>query len=262
MRSYCIRACVPVALLSLSVAHVHAEDEHIVAHGQFTALRSSPVIGGRLGLTVQHNPATINVVTRSIMDVRGIVHAEDAADSAPGVTSGGSPGNPAQLMMRGFSGGQVLMLRDGIYYGPTTMVNRPLNTFNLESVQVLKGPSSVLYGQGAVGGTVDVRTRDPAFDAAHANALVSYGSFNTWNAGFGGSVPLSSTLAVRADFSRTSSAGYVSGANPHSNDLTVTALWHPTNDFSARLGVDYLTDRLSTYYGAPLIPAQQGRDMA
>ena len=262
MRSYCVRACVPVVLLGLSVPSVHAEDEHIVAHGQATALRSTPVIGGRLGLTVQHNPATINIITRSVMDLRGIAHADEAADSAPGVTSGGSPGNPAQLMMRGFTAGQVLVLRDGIYYGPTTMVNRPLNTFNLENVQVLKGPSSVLYGQGAVGGTVDIRTRDPVFDAAHANALVSYGSFNTWNAGVGGSIPLSSTFAIRADFSRTSSAGYVQGANPHSNDLTVTALWRPNADFSARLGVDYLTDRLSTYYGAPLVPLRQTGDAA
>ncbi|MCW2267006.1 iron complex outermembrane receptor protein [Gluconobacter cerinus] len=241
-------------------AAAKAKEEHITAHGRAQPLKDSAVIGGRLGLTVQHNPATINVIQRSVMEQRGYAHAEDAADSAPGVSSGGSPGSPAQMMMRGFSGNQVLILRDGIYYGPTTMVNRPLNSFNLESVQVLKGPSSVLYGQGAVGGTVDMRTRDPAFDGPHANALVSYGSFNTWNAGVGGSVPITDTLAIRSDFSRTSSDGYVAGADPHSNDFTTTLLWHPSKKFTARFGVDYLTDRLSTYYGTPLVPLAQVHD--
>ncbi|WP_051537382.1 TonB-dependent receptor plug domain-containing protein [Asaia prunellae] len=200
------------------------------------------------------------MIDRKIISQRGYAQAEQAADAAPGVTSGGSPGNPAQLMMRGFSGNQILILRDGFYFGPTTMVNRPLNAFNLEAVEVLKGPSSVLYGQGAVGGTVDMRTRSPDPDHAHLDTLVSYGSFNSWNAGIGGSIPLSPSLALRSDFSRTSSDGYVKGANPHSNDWTTTLLWHPVRNFSVRLGMDYLTDELSTYYGAPLIPGTAVQD--
>lgn len=234
-----------------------ARDETIETVGRHQRLRATVAVGGRLGLSLQHSPATIDIIQRSVMLERGYTHAEDAADSAPGVSSGGSPGNPAQLLMRGFTGDQILMLRDGIYYGPTTTVNRPQNTFNLESLQIIKGPSSVIYGQGAVGGTVDMTTRDPALDAAHANALVSYGSFNTWNAGIGGSLPLTKTLAIRADFSRTSSDGYVKGADPHSNDLTVALLWKPSNTFTARLGMDYLTDQLSTYYGTPLVPTAQ-----
>ncbi|WP_438382501.1 TonB-dependent receptor [Asaia sp. BMEF1] len=239
-----------------------ASDEYITAHGQSTGLNARPAIGGRLGLSLQHNPASIAIIDQKIISLRGYTQAEQAADAAPGVTSGGSPGNPAQLMMRGFSGNQILILRDGFYFGPTTMVNRPLNAFNLEAVEVLKGPSSVLYGQGAVGGTVDMRTRSPDPDRAHLDALVSYGSFNSWNAGIGGSLPLSSTLAIRSDFSRTSSDGYVKGANPHSNDWTTTLLWHPSQNFSARLGMDYLTDELSTYYGAPLVPGSAVQDRA
>lgn len=233
------------------------EPEEVTTYGKTPMLKMVPAIGGKLGLSIQHSPATINVISHDLMMQRGYAQAEDAADSAPGVTSGGSPGNPSQLMMRGFTGNQILVLRDGIYFGPTTMVNRPQNSFNLESVQILKGPSSVLYGQGAVGGTEDMRTRDPAFDAAHANALVSYGSFNTWNAGIGGSIPITKTLAIRTDFSRTSSDGYVKGADPHSNDFTTTILWKPSEKFSARLSMDYLTDRLSTYYGTPLVDLSQ-----
>lgn len=272
MRS--LRACLltgislapALGLLPLSPAALAQEqgsnDEYITAHGESTGLKARPAIGGRLGLSLQHNPASISIIDQKIISQRGYVHAEDAADFAPGVTSGGSPGNPAQLMMRGFSGNQVLILRDGFYFGPTTMVNRPLNAFNLEAVEILKGPSSVLYGQGAVGGTVDMRTRTPDMDHVRANALLSYGSFNSWNAGIGGSVPLTRTLAIRSDFSRTSSDGYVKGANPRSNDWTTTLLWHPDAKFTARFTVDYLTDNLSTYYGAPLVPGSAVKDAA
>lgn len=231
--------------------------ENIKIQGRQPQLRQTTAIGGKLGLSIQHSPATINVIEHDVMMQRGYAQAEDAGDSAPGVSSGGGPGSPAQFMMRGFTGNQVQILRDGTYFGPTTMVNRPQNAFNLESVQILKGPSSVLYGQGAVGGTVDMRTRNPTFDAPHANALLSYGSFNTWNAGVGGSLPITNTLAIRADFSRTSSDGFVKGADPHSNDFTTTLLWKPTSKFTARLGMDYLTDRLSTYYGTPLVDIGQ-----
>lgn len=237
-------------------------DEYLTARGQSAGLKARAAVGGRLGLSIQHNPASISVIDRKLIVQRGYVHAEDAADSAPGVTSGGSPGNPAQLMMRGFTGNQILILRDGFYFGPTTMVNRPLNAFNLEAVEILKGPSSVLYGQGAVGGTVDMRLRMPDLAKAHADALVSYGSFNSWNAGLGGSIPLSSTLAIRTDFSRTSSDGYVKGADPHSNDWTTTLLWQPSSRFAARVSMDYLTDSLSTYYGTPLVPGNAAGDAA
>lgn len=237
--------------------------EHIVIHHHDVSQTMIPAVGGRLSLTLRHNPATLDVINQKTIKTYGYAHVEEASDSAPGVTSGGSPGNPAQIMMRGFTGSQILMLRDGIYYGPTTIVNRPMNTFNLEDIQILKGPSSVLYGQGAVGGTVDVRSRTPALDdRVHVNTLVSYGSFNTWNAGLGGSIPLTSTLALRADFSRTSSDGYVKGADPHSNDLTLALRWKPSQVFSARLGLDYLTDRLSTYFGAPLVPLDRTGDAA
>nr|WP_243444372.1 TonB-dependent receptor plug domain-containing protein [Acetobacter persici] len=234
-----------------------AGPEYITAYGKTAPLQMAPAVGGKLGLSIQHTPGTLNVVSHDLMMQRGYAQAEAAADSAPGVSSGGSPGSPAQLMMRGFTGNQILVLHDGQYFGPTTMVNRPQNTFNLESVQVLKGPSSVLYGQGAVGGTVDMRSRPPTFDGPHANALVSYGSFNTWNAGVGGSVPITQTLALRTDFSRTSSDGFVKGADPHSDDFTTTLLWKPTEKFTARLSMDYLTDRLSTYYGTPLVDLSQ-----
>lgn len=228
--------------------------EHIKVKARTDSLARQSEIGGRLGLSLQHNPATIDVVGRDVMESRGYLRSTDAAAAAPGVTWGGAPGNPSQFVVRGFLSNQINVLRDGIYLGPTTMVARPLNSFNLDSMQVMQGPASMLYGQGSIGGTIDLVTRKPDLTKRKINFETGYGSFNSVNAGIGVSTPLTKNLAARIDFSRTSSDGYVEGASPHSNDLTASILWAPSRKFRAELGVDYLTDKLSTYYGAPLAP--------
>jgi len=96
------------------------------------------------------------VIDNDEMLGRGFSSVEQAADTLPGVTSGGSPGDLEQFTMRGFTGDQIPSLYNGLYIGPANITNRPQNTFNLASVEILKGPASVLYGQGAVGGVVNV----------------------------------------------------------------------------------------------------------
>lgn len=105
--------------------------------------RAAPT-ASRLGLTVADTPATVNAIEARTMALRGLHSAERAIDSMPGVSSGGAPGSPSQFSMRGFAGNQVTILRDGIYLGPADMTYRSQNTFNLASIEVLKGPGSVL----------------------------------------------------------------------------------------------------------------------
>ncbi len=54
--------------------------------------------------------------------------------------------------MRGFSGNTISVLHDGVRLGASTIVTRNLDTVGLERVEVLRGPASVLYGEGALGG--------------------------------------------------------------------------------------------------------------
>ena len=209
----------------------------------------------RLGLAVRETPATINTISAKTMEVRGYQNVEQAVDSMPGVSSGGAPGSPSQFSMRGFTGDQVTVLRDGIYLGPADMTYRPQNTFNLASVDVLKGPGSVLYGQGSIAGTVNVISKKPTLSGNSFDAVASYGSFATSQAGIGGNFVLSDTLALRADLSRTASHGYVEGARSDSVNGTVALLWKPNPRFDLELSLDYLTDHPSNYYGTPLVPA-------
>lgn len=213
----------------------------------------------RLGLAVADTPASVNAIDARDMQARGLYSAEQAVDTMPGVSSGGAPGSPSQFSMRGFAGNQVTILRDGLYLGPADMTYRSQNTFNLAAIEVLKGPGSVLYGQGAIAGTVNVITKKPMLDANAFDAAASYGRFDTSQSGVGGNVVLGQGLALRADLSRTGSHGFIERDRSDSLNGTLALLWQPAPNFEVLLSLDYLKDHPSRYYGTPLVAADFAR---
>ena len=119
--------------------------------------------GSRLGLRAMDIPASIDVIDSTVMQTRGFQRIGDALETVPGVLAGHHPAAPSSFSVRGFTRSQITVLRDGVWLGPANMVMRPQNAFNLDRVELLRGPASVLNGQGAVAGTVNAVT--PAGDA-------------------------------------------------------------------------------------------------
>ena len=99
-----------------------------------------------------------------------------------GISNGGSGG----IKIRGVGGeptNAVLMMVDGqpqfagIY---SHHVADFYGTENVERVEVLRGPASVLYGSNAMGGVINVITKDAAADGVRTSLTSQYGSYNTW----------------------------------------------------------------------------------
>lgn len=214
----------------------------------------------RLGLSIRETPATIDQIDSAEILTRGFRTVEEATVSLPGVTSGGSPGDPSLFSMRGFIGEQITLLHNGLYLGPANMINRPGNTFNIASIEVLKGPASVLYGQGTIGGTVNVINKHPDFERDSVQFLGSYATFDTVSAGIGGNKILSDNVAARLDASYHRTSGYVDDAPSDSFNVTGALLYKPSDTLSVELSVDFLKDNLSPYFGTPLIPGTAARD--
>lgn len=234
--------------------------EITITAAQIQSLDQFTPTGTRLGLSIQELPATLNVITSDEMLGRGYTSVEEAADSQPGVISGGSPGDLEQFSMRGFTGDEITLLRNGLYIGPEDMVGRPANTFNVASVEILQGPASVLYGSGAIGGAVNVVDKGPSFGAPNLEALLAAGSFGSTSLGIGGGTHIGETIAFRADVSRTATDGYVRGAHAYSNEATGSATWRITPKLALQLSLDYLQDRPSGYFGTPLVPTSFATD--
>jgi len=232
-----------------------ALDTITVTAAKIRSLEQFTPTGSRLGLSAQELPATLDVIDNDEMLGRGFVNVQQAADSQAGVTSGGSPGDQSQFSMRGFTGNQITTLRNGLYIGPSNMTTRDQNSFNVGSVEILKGPASVLYGQGAIAGALNVVDKAPSFGEPQFEALASGGSFGTANVGVGGTTHFGDTVAIRADVSRSSTQGYVERDPSNTTEATVTVLWKATQTLDVQLTVDWLQDHPSDYYGTPLVPA-------
>ncbi len=232
-----------------AVSEVVVTGEHVRWLEEFSAG------GSRLDVWGKEAPATLDVINNATITTRGFLFVEEAANAMPGVTSGGAPGDLENFHIRGFSDTQVTVLHNGIYVGPSDMVNRPQNTFNVESVEILKGPSSVLYGQGAIGGAINVTNKAPSFGKATTNFYGALGSFGTTAIGVGWTGPVKDDLAVRIDASRTSTDGFVDRTHGDSTDVTLTMLWRPRDDLDVQFSLDVLQDHPSGYWGTPLVSA-------
>ena len=132
----------------------------------------------RLGLTVRQIPATVEVISAETMREQGYRTVSEVAQGAVGVTSGDNPAEPAAFSMRGFTNSQINMLYNGIKIGPQNMTSRITDTANLQAVEFLKGPDSLITGEGAAGGATNPTTQKTP-TAAHPQAAAFVSAFIT-----------------------------------------------------------------------------------
>jgi len=210
--------------------------------------------GSRLGLSLRETPASVEVISRAAMDLRGARTLEEALRGAVGVTVGGNPGSPGIASTRGFTGGFITYLFDGGRVSTPTMSNRPQDSFNYERIEVLKGPASVLYGEGGIGGAVNFVPKQADRRSPGTEALLSYGSFGSVRAGVGTGGVLGEAGAYRFDFSHNRSKGWVERTDSKSDHLTAAVSFALAPAVKLDLSLDYLRDDIGAYFGTPLVP--------
>ena len=132
--------------------------------GQDTA-RIAPVVvtATRVPVTIDNSPSAVSVISGEALQREGVKYVADALRRVPGaqIVQTGSYGGSTTLFLRGGESKYVKVLVDGV------PVNDPGGTFdfanlttdNVERIEVVRGPASVLYGADAVAGVVQVFTR-------------------------------------------------------------------------------------------------------
>jgi len=117
-----------------------------------------PLLGDKIPLTVKDTPQSVSVVTQQLLQDQMDNRLEDALKNVPGITlnagEGAARGDTVNL--RGFSAFNDFFL-DGIR--DAAVYNR--DTFDTQSVEVLKGPSATLFGRGSTGGAINQVTKAP-----------------------------------------------------------------------------------------------------
>lgn len=152
--------------------------------------------------------------------------------------SGGAAGS---VNIRGIGGGnQILFLIDGQPQWAGVFGHSVADTYNtngVERVEVVKGPSSFLYGSNAMGGSVNIITRRPTKQGLHGHARALYGSYNTIRSNAG--VDFRSgdfTAAASASYDR--SDGNRKGQNYWLADERFQLGWVPSGHWSVSASAD------------------------
>lgn len=221
-------------------------------------LTTPTLTGSRLGINARAIAASVESIPEEVLRERGARNSADAIEAATGVLIGPQPGAPDTLSMRGFSGDQITTLYDGFRLGPVTMTGRSVNAWNLSRIEVLRGPGSALFGEGAVGGAVNYVTRRP--DPSQPFVIegqLGYGSFNTVNIGVGTGGRVD-RWSYRFDVSRVASDGYIRRASSEATNFTSGVRFDATDRLALQVTYDYLQDQLPLYWGTPLIPPSVG----
>jgi len=149
----------------------------------------------RLPDTVKETPKTIFVIPREILEQQHVASLEQALKNVPGITISSGEGNGGQngdqFRMRGLSAkGDIYLdgLRDfGAY---------KRDSFNTESVEVIKGPSGESFGVGNIGGLINQTSKRAGMEN-RTSLDQSFGSGATYRTLFDGNYALTSTSAVR-----------------------------------------------------------------
>ncbi|NWK54774.1 TonB-dependent receptor [Verrucomicrobiaceae bacterium N1E253] len=152
----------PIGLL-LAIP-VGAEQESITADS-WNQLEESVISATRLGSDAFTSPYSIQTLSAEELEQLMARNLTESLESTPGVMVQKTANGQGSLYLRGFTGYRTLALIDGVRYNNSVYRDGPNEYFSLidsqslSAIELLQGPSSVLYGSDAIGGALNLKTK-------------------------------------------------------------------------------------------------------
>ncbi|MDP4077579.1 TonB-dependent siderophore receptor [Acidovorax sp. A1169] len=213
--------------------------------------------GSRLGLTALETPASVEVLEGETIRQRGDQSIADAASRATGITQTASAAGGA-LVARGFAGNtSVMRLYDGTrQYVSGGTVTFPFDPWQAERVEVLRGPASIMYGEGAIGGAINTVPKKPTRGPISNEVRLAYGSQDTVRTALGSGGAINEQWSYRVDLSHNRSDGHVERSASNSLVAAGALRFDATPDLRLTLSHDYGNQEPAPYLGIPLVNGQ------
>ena len=196
---------------------------------------------------VQRAAASISVLSPQLIGDAGVTRPQDLVYLTPGLQIGSLEGGAAIGYMRGvgdFAGNSlqdaaVTFNFDGVYIARPTATSGLF--YDLERVEVLKGPQGTLYGRNATGGAINILPRRPVLGVYSGEASAEYGENNTVRMSGALNAPLGDHAAIRIAGQRAGHDAYMKDGTDDQSDWAGRAsLRYDVNDALAlRLTGDY-----------------------
>jgi iron complex outermembrane recepter protein len=212
-----------------------------------------------LGLTNLETPRSIEVISAQAIQQRGDKSLAAVVERAPGMSGVASPTLSNNFSLRGFrpvswlyngveTPGSTLQLADPSHYG---------------SVEVLRGPGSVLNGLSAAGGSVNLLSRQPTFSRQPIELDYGLSSYNSQRLHLGaGGTLVDDVAAYRLDVSGSDSGTNVQYERDKQKRVSGALLFKLSDNALLTLSLDRMLNRTNNpYYGTPLVEGNIAREL-
>lgn len=210
-----------------------------------TARKARPQIT-KLDVPMKYLPLSVNGIESKSLEIRGIRNIQDAARFMPGIRIQTSYGAFQQISVRGFD--HAVLMIDGVRDERSAINNSyPVPDLSaVESIELLKGPASVLYGHSAVGGILNIVRKAPT-ERQTLNARVAYGSFENKEATLGVGGKLLGPVNYYANVNYADQTGWRDNGNRRFSGYLALNAQLTSNDF-----IDIRTGFNRDYYGTEI----------
>lgn len=199
--------------------------------------------------TLREVPISVNVLPAGLLEDYGITNIEDMADYIPNLNMT-QTGIGTNIAIRGIASGvnqgfeqSAALFIDGVHHGRAQLSRAPI--FDVERVEVLRGPQSILFGKNSTAGAISITNARPE-DEFKARISALYGfeqderDFRLMLTG-----PFSDTLSARVAILKSESGGYMENTTLNrdeaQNDVQVLRgmiRWQPTEDWDINLKLE------------------------
>lgn len=197
--------------------------------------------------SLQRAAVPITAVTAANLTSAGVTDSDSLGRVVPSLIVAPTGGSGLTFSIRGvgtlqsnaFAENPIAFNFAGVYVGRPTA---PIGSFyDIERVEVLKGPQGTLYGRNATGGAINVIPKAPELNSFGGEINVDAGNYSARRASAAVNLPLGPSFALRVAGQTSDRDGYLSdGYNDEEGRAArVSALWDPVNSWSMLTVLDY-----------------------
>ncbi|BCA56617.1 Ferrichrome-iron receptor [Nitrospira sp. KM1] len=196
----------------------------------------------RTDTPIRDVPQSIQVITRKVIEEQRAFRLIEATQNVSGINTGGGTGPTGvfdNFIIRGFQANTNNFFRNGLWDGVAQQVGP--DTYNIQRLEVLKGPASVLYGQGDPGGIINIVTRKPLPDPRYSGN-VTLGNFNFYRSEIDATGPLNAgkTFLYRLSVAGQKANSFIDFVNRDMMAIAPSVTWLMSARTTLTVEADYL----------------------
>ena len=230
-------------------------------------LQDIVVTAQRRSESLQRAAIAVSAVSGSALVDAGVTRPNELTSLVPSLQVTPSAGPYSLFYVRGvgnfngnaLSDSAVAFNFDGVYVGRASSTTGFF--YDLDRVEVVKGPQGTLYGRNATGGAINVISHKPDLNKTSARASLEYGNYNAVRADAMLNIPVGDKSALRLSGVLVNHDAYMKDGTDDQKDLggRLSFLTKPNDDLTIKVVADYFSQRGRGQGGTPAELGVEGR---